>query len=250
MTTDTPQERESRLVEAFVRTADTLVDEYDVADMLHQLAVYCVDLLDVSAAGLMMSDQRGTLRVLAASTERTRLLELFQLQADEGPCLDSFRTGEPVSIDDLPAQDRRWPAFTPEAVKHGFAGVHAVPLRLRDETVGALNLFREEFGPMPEMDLHVAHGLANIATISVLSERAITRHEVLTEQLQTALNNRVIIEQAKGVLAQSENLDVDDAFEALRNYARTHATRLSEIAHSIVTDALAPAQVIDYGTAR
>jgi transcriptional regulator with GAF, ATPase, and Fis domain len=237
-------QRESRLVAAFVKMADTLVDDYDIVDMLHQLTEHCVGLLDAAAAGLLLADQRGSLQVIASSTERTRLLELFQLQADEGPCLDCVRTGQPVLVSDLAAERSRWPAFATEGLREGFRSVHAVPLRLRREIIGALNLFGTEPGALGEQDLTVARALADTATIGILQERAIHRGEVLTEQLQTALNSRVTIEQAKGVLAHAGGLEMDQAFHALRSYGRARSTRLSEIAGQLVVGLLEPADVL------
>jgi transcriptional regulator with GAF, ATPase, and Fis domain len=236
--------RESRLIAAFVEMADTLVDDYDVADVLHRLTEHCVRLLGAAAAGLLLADQRGSLQVLASSTERTRLLELFQLQTDEGPCLDCVRTGQPVLVSDLDAERGRWPAFAPEAISEGFRSVHAVPLRLRREVIGALNLFGTRPGAMGEQDLAVARALADTATIGILQERAIRRGEVLTEQLQTALNSRITIEQAKGVLAHAGNVEMDQAFQALHSYGRARSTRLSEIAALLVTGRLEPSEVL------
>jgi hypothetical protein len=245
-TTPSGTQRESRLLAAFVHLADTLVDDYDIVDLLHQLAIDCVEILDVAAAGIMMSTQRipGGLHVLASSNEQTRLLELFQLQTNEGPCLDCVRTGEPVLMSDLTAATQRWPRFAPEALREGFFCVHAIPMRLRRETIGALNLFGREPGPMPEQNLLVAKALADTATIGILQERAIRRGEVLTEQLETALNSRIVIEQAKGVLAQAGNLDMDQSFQALRRYTRGRGARLSEIAHRLVSGTLGPAEIL------
>ena len=237
-------DRETALVKAFVEMADTLVDDYDVADVLHQLVQHCVRLLDAAAAGLMFVDQRGGLQVLASSTERTRLLELFQLQADEGPCLDCVRTGSPVVIDDLTAQSDRWPAFAPEAVREGFLSVHAIPLRLRRQTIGALNLFGTERGVMSEQDMTVARGLADTATVGILQERAIRRGEVLTEQLQTALNSRITIEQAKGVLAHASSVDMEQTFGLLRTHARRTGTRLADVAYQLVTGEIEPGVIV------
>lgn len=243
--TSTGGRRESLLLAALVRLADTLVDDYDMADLLHELASQCVEILGVAAAGLLVSTQRGTenLQVLASSPEQVRLLELFQLQTNEGPCLDCVRTGQPVLAPDLTATER-WPRFTPEALREGFSQVHAIPLRLRGETIGALNLFGHQPGPLPEQDLRAAQALADTATIGILQERAIRRGEVLTEQLQYALHSRVIIEQAKGVLAQAGNLDMDRAFQVLRDYARNRNGRLGEIARQLVSGTLHPQEFL------
>jgi len=243
-TAPTGAQRESQLLQAFVQMADTLVDDYDVADVLHQLVDHCVRLLDAAAAGLMLSDQRGNLHVLASSSEQTRLLELFQLQNNEGPCLDCVRSGEAVMVADLTAETRRWPMFAPLAVAEGFTSVSAMPLRLRRETIGALNLFGRNTDPLNEQDALVARALADTATIGILQERAIRRGEVLTEQLQTALNSRIIIEQAKGVLAYAGDLEMDQAFDTLRGHARRNGVRLSDVARQLVTGVLRPRDVI------
>ncbi|HEU5469844.1 MAG TPA: GAF and ANTAR domain-containing protein, partial [Actinophytocola sp.] len=239
-------QRESRLLEAFVQLADTLVDDYDVVDLLHQLAQHCVRILQVDAAGLLLSTQRpgGDLQVIASSTEQTRLLELFEVQTNEGPCLDCVRTGEPILMPDLTLATHRWPHFAPQALREGFSRVHAVPLRLRGQTIGALNLFGHDAGALPDQDLLVAQALADTATIGILQERAVRRGEILTEQLETALHSRIAIEQAKGVLAQAGSLDMDQAFQALRNYARSHNARLSDTAQHIVTGTLEPDQIL------
>jgi transcriptional regulator with GAF, ATPase, and Fis domain len=239
-------QRESRLLAAFVQLADTLVDDYDVAELLHQLAEDCVQILDVAAAGLLLSSQRGTesLQVLASSSEQTRLLELFQLQTNEGPCLDCVRTGQLILVPDLNTTTQRWPRFAPEALREGFVRVHALPLRLRGETIGALNLFGRDPGDLPEQDLLAARALADTATIGILQERAIRRGEVLTEQLQYALNSRVLIEQAKGVLAHAGKVDMDRAFQVLRGYARSHNIRLSQVADHLVAGTLRPQEIL------
>ncbi|MGH3439188.1 MAG: GAF and ANTAR domain-containing protein [Sciscionella sp.] len=224
--------------------ADTLVDDYDMVEVLQQLIEHCVELLDAAAAGLLFADQRGGLAVMASSTEHTRLLELFQLQADEGPCLDCVHTGEAVLIPDLSHEVERWPRFVPEAIREGFASVHAVPLRLRQQTIGALNLFGAQTGAMSEQDVRVARALADTATIGILQERAISRGEVLTEQLQTALNSRVTIEQAKGALAHATGLEMDESFHVLRAHARNHNTRISEVARQVVTRTVDPTALL------
>ncbi len=224
---------EIQLADVFVEMADTLVDDFDMIDFLHVLTERCVQMLGVSAAGLLLIDGQDTLQVVAASSERTRLLELFQLQTDQGPCVDCFRTGRPVSVADLPSAGR-WPRFTAAAAEVGFAAVHALPMRLRTEIIGALNLFDINPGTLDADKLHVGQALADVATIGLLQQRAIHRRDVLTEQLQTALNSRVLIEQAKGVLAERLDLDVAEAFTLLRSDARRRNRRLSELARAIV----------------
>ena len=236
--------QESELVGAFVQLADTLVDDYDVPEVLHQLVAHCVDLLNVSAAGLMLSDQRGSLQLVASSSEQTRLLELFQIQTDEGACVDAFRTGETIAIADLAANTGRWPVFAPQALEQGFSAVHAVPLRLRNDLIGTLNLFNHDSGALSPEDAKVARALADIATIGILQERTIRHGEVLTEQLQGALNSRITIEQAKGLLAFAGDLDMEQAFQALRRYARARHARLSETAHLLASGELHPDLVL------
>jgi GAF domain-containing protein len=239
-TTDgTGSDREMRLLGAFVGLADTLVDDYDVIELLDRLAGYCAELLAADSAGILLADSRGALRVVASTDERTEWTELMQLQADEGPCLDCVRTATPVNVDDL-AATTRWPRLT--AVLAGrttFRSVHALPMRLRGQAIGALNLFHSRPGSLPAADLALGQALADVATIGIMSERAVRRGEVLNEQLQTALNNRVIIEQAKGFLAHRGDLDMDAAFDRLRRYARHHNLRLSEVARQVVTAELA-----------
>lgn len=237
-------ERESQLLHAFLELADILVDDYDVAEVLQQLVERCVELLDAAAAGLLLSDQRGGLQMMASSSERARLLELFQLQSNEGPCLEAFRSGEPVTVADLSTEVERWPSFAPEAVREGFRSVHAVPLRLRRQTLGALNLFGSEPGQLDEQDMRVARALADAATIGILQDRAIRRGEVLTEQLQNALNSRITIEQAKGILAHAGGLEMDQAFELLRNHSRRNRARLGELAHQLATGTLHPDELL------
>jgi transcriptional regulator with GAF, ATPase, and Fis domain len=225
---------EQRLAEAFVEMADTLVDDFDLIDFLHLLTVRSVSLLDVSAAGLLLTDQRDTLRLVAASTEQTRLLELFQLETYEGPCVDCFTTGRPVVVADLAVAVDRWPAFVPRALETGFASVHALPMRLRTDVVGALNLFGNRPGALTQNIVQLGQALADVATVGLLQARTIRRREILAEQLQTALNSRVIIEQAKGVLAERHNVDMAEAFALLRTSARSRNRRLSDLAREIV----------------
>lgn len=226
--------REQRLATTFVDLADTLVADFDIVDFLHTLATRSVELLDVDAAGIMLTDKRGGLHVMASSAEEARLLELYELQNDEGPCLDCFRSGRPVVPDDLVAMRSSWPAFTEELEGLGFRSAHALPMRLRTETIGALNLFRIEPGRMSEVDLAIGQAMADVATVGLMQERTIAASELLASQLQTALSSRVQLEQAKGVLAQRTGLHVDQAFKLMRDYARSRSRRLSEVAAHII----------------
>ena len=237
-------DRERSLVEAFVAVADTLVDDFDVVDLMHTLVDESVTLVSADAAGLMLADERGGLQVIASSTERTRLLELFQLQNDEGPCLDCYHSGKQILVSDIATHAEMWPRFVPEAERRGYRAVHALPMRLREQTIGAMNLFHTEPGPLPAEDLRVGQALADVATIGILQARTIQRNETLSEQLQHALNSRVIIEQAKGVLADRGELDMDRAFARLRSYARANNRRLALVAQEIVEGAIEAASVL------
>jgi transcriptional regulator with GAF, ATPase, and Fis domain len=221
------------LSETFVELTDTMVAGFDVIDFLHVLTRRSVQLLDVSAAGLLLADSRGELVVVAASSEAARLLELFQLQNDQGPCLDCFRSGQPVTAD-LAAQAGRWPRFAAAARDTGFTAVQALPMRLREQVIGALNLFRATPGPFDPAAIGIGLALADVATISLLHERSMRDSETLNEQLQTALNSRVIIEQAKGKLAERLGTDTNQAFSLLRDFARARNLRLSDLARDFV----------------
>jgi GAF domain-containing protein len=223
-----------RLAETFVELADTLVDEFDLLDFLYTLVERCAELLDVSAVGLVLADPRGRLQVMASTTEEARLLELFQLQNDQGPCLECYQTGNPVTELDLAAAGDRWPQFAPAAVASGFRAVHALPMRLRTEVVGALNLFHVDPGALLNSDVLLAQALADVATIGIIQVDLGRRQDVLLTQLQTALNTRTIIEQAKGVLAERNGISPAEAFNNLRNHARSSSIRLSDLAGQVV----------------
>jgi GAF domain-containing protein len=226
--------REQRLAEVFVELADTLVDEFDVVDLLQTLTERCVELVDTDAAGLMLDDQRGNLRLIAHTHESARLLELFELQRQEGPCLDCFATGQVIANIDLATAADRWPDFTRAAREVGFGTSHAVPLRLRHQVVGALNLFTAGQRPLGDDDLAVAQGLADIATIGLLHERTVRNQVTLSEQLQTALHSRIVVEQAKGVLSAQTGTSVAAAFALLRTHARRTGQPLTTVAGAIV----------------
>jgi transcriptional regulator with GAF, ATPase, and Fis domain len=236
--------REALLARTFVELADTLVDDFDVVELLTLLADRCVEVLDVSAAGLMLVAAEGDLRVVASSSEAMRVVELFELQAHEGPCLDCYRTGEPVLNQDLTVGHRRWPRFAPVALEAGFGSLHALPMRLRGVVIGALNLFRADKGQMDEADVVAGQALADVATIAILQHRATLDAHVVNDQLNHALNSRVVIEQAKGVLAERAGLNMEEAFSRLRNHARNHNLRLIDVAQHVI-DGTLPTAALD-----
>jgi GAF domain-containing protein len=230
--------REAEVVQSLVELADTLVDDYDVIDVLSGLADRCVRLLGASAAGVMLAAPSGELRLVASSSEAMRVVELFELQAQEGPCLDAYRTGERVGHESLLAGAGRWPRFATVAIEAGFRSALALPLRLRDATIGALNLFSDEDRPMDEADVLVARAFADLAAISVLHQRATTEAQRINEQLTNALNSRIVIEQAKGVVFERAGVDMAEAFSRLRAYARDQNLRLTEVARAAIDGTL------------
>lgn len=236
--------REDRLVDTLVTLADTLVDSFDVIDFLHTLAERCVELLDTSAAGIMLADNEGGLRHVACSSERMRLVELFELQLEEGPCFDAYSQQMPVLSSTPEEAQVRWPRFAPHAQEAGFAAVAAVPMRLRTQVIGALNLFSSEPGTLPEDDVRVAQAMADVATIGILQERAIRDSRTFSTQLQRALESRVLIEQAKGIVAEHNRISVDGAFDLLRAFTRDHNRLLAETCRQIIHGSLRPEELL------
>ena len=234
--------RESLLVQTFAELADTLVDDFDVVDLLTVLTDRSVELLDVAAAGLMLASAEGELRVLASSSDTMRLLELFELQAADGPCLECYNTGGPVIHERL--DDSRWPHFSPKALEAGFLSVVALPMRLRGQTIGALNLFRAEEGRLNAADVTAAQAFADVATIAILQHRAVAQAQAVNEQLTNALNSRVVIEQAKGMVAERTKLNMEQSFNRLRSHARNHNLRLVDVARNVIEGAL-PTSALD-----
>jgi transcriptional regulator with GAF, ATPase, and Fis domain len=235
--------REQRLAEVFVELADTLVERFDVVDFLQVLTERCVELVDTDAVGLMLDDQRGNLQIVAYTDESARLLELFELQRQEGPCLECFATGRTIANVDLADAAGRWPRFAEAAREVGYRMSHALPLRLRRQVIGALNLFSIAPTPLSAGHLAVAQGLADIATIGLLHERTIRDQVVLSEQLQIALHSRIVIEQAKGVLSARAGTDVATAFRLIRTYARRSGEPLTTVANAVIAGSLDAAEL-------
>lgn len=237
--------RETLLARTLVQLADTLVDDFDVVELLTLLADRCVDVLDVDAAGLVLAAPDGDLRVMASSSEAMRVLELFEVQSQEGPCLDAYRTGEQVAHRDLSTADDRWPRFAAEALAAGFHSVQALPMRLRGTVIGALNLFHLGREDMSASDVDAAQAFADVATIAILQSRAATEAQVVNEQLNHALSSRIVIEQAKGMVAEREGLDVEQSFQRLRHHARNHNLRLVDVAADVISGTLS-ASALDH----
>ena len=230
--------REEWLAATLVELADTLVDDFDMVDFLSLLAQRCVELFGAVEAGLMLADPAGSLRYIASSSERSKILELFELQNEEGPCLDAFHTGEQIVNQPLGEAAGRWPRFSAKATAAGFASAHALPLRLRGKVIGAINLFHAEDGQLDATDVLLGQAMADIATIGIVQERAITEAAVLADQLQRALNSRIVLEQAKGRLAERVGVDMDGAFSLLRQYARHNNRGLTEVAAAFLSEEL------------
>jgi GAF domain-containing protein len=231
--------REGLLARTLIELADTLVDDFGVVDLLTLLTDRCVEVLEVDTAGLMLVAPEGDLRVMASSSEAMRVLELFEIQSEEGPCLDCFRTGEQVVNQDLAQVNGRWPRFAAEALDAGFHSVHALPMRLRGALIGALNLFRVDPGEMSRADVDVAQAFADIATIAILQHRAALEAQAINEQLNNALNSRVVIEQAKGMISERLDLNMEQAFATLRSHARNKNLRLADLANSVIDGSVA-----------
>jgi ANTAR domain/GAF domain len=233
------------IANTFVELADTLVADFDLVDFMHLISVRTQRALWVEAVGLLLADNHGRLNVIAASSEQARVLELFQLQNAEGPCLDCYRTGRPVSCPDLSTESDRWPRFVPKALESGFAAVHALPMWLREQTIGGMNLFTTTRGGLDAERLSVGQASTDVATIGLLHERATRQRDLLTQQLQTTLNHRLTIEQAKGVLAERGGITVDEAFELLRSYAHSRNQKLTDVADAVVRKDPAVADLVN-----
>ncbi|MBC7595312.1 MAG: GAF and ANTAR domain-containing protein [Kineosporiaceae bacterium] len=239
----TESTREARLSAAFVKLADTLTDEFDVVDLFQSLVEECVEILDTQAAGLMLLDAGGELQLVASSSEEASLIEVMQLNAGAGPCVECFTTGKPVTVGDIEATGDRWLAFRQEAMRQGFKSVHATPMRLRGQILGALNMFSIHTGELGAPDIAVAQALADIATIGILQERSIRESSLVAAQLQHALNSRILIEQAKGVVSESGGMTMDEAFATMRKYSRDNNLSLTKVATAVIERRLDPGRL-------
>ena len=238
--TDVSPSREALLTHTLVRLADTLVEGFDIVDLLTFLAARCVKILDVTAAGLMLPQSNGELNIVASSSEAMHVLEVFEAQTNEGPCPDCYRYGQQVINLDLTTAQGRWPRFAPLALAAGFRSVHAIPMHLRSETIGALNLFRADEGTMDESDINAAQSLADMATIAILHYRTDLDLRALNDQLSSALTSRIVIEQAKGIVSERTGLQMAHAFSLLRSHARNHGRLLADVAREVIAGTLSP----------
>lgn len=230
--------REVRLIHAFTALTDALTKTYDTDDLLHTLLIECTRLISVDASGILILGQNGELQLVAATGEKTALVEVMQIDADAGPCVESVGSGRPVAVDDMRDDNGRWPRFRAAALNVGFRSVYAVPMSLRGETIGAMNLFSRNIGPLSENDAALAQSLAAVATIGIMHERILRESSAVTAQLQRALNSRILIEQAKGVLAATTALEIDDAFSAMRSFARSNSISIRTVASEIIAKSI------------
>jgi len=232
------------VAQSFVALADTLVDDFDVVELLDRLVTDCVNLLGVDASAILLVNRDRSLEVVASSNEASRLMEVFQLESHSGPCVEAIQSGRQVAMTELPEIRRIWPAFGAKVAEFGFSAVYAFPMRLRDETVGALNIFNSDQPALSDFDRRLAQALADVATIGIIQQRSLSQASSLAEQLQLALNSRISVEQAKGVIAEYGGVDMGVAFEALRSYSRQRRVKLSAVAEAITSRALEPGAVI------
>jgi transcriptional regulator with GAF, ATPase, and Fis domain len=242
--------RDEWLAQTFIELADTLVADFDLIEFLSMLAERCVELLGSVEVGLLLASPPDGLQVMASSTERMRMAELLELQYEEGPCLDCYRLGQSVLNQRLDSAKSRWPRFAPIAIESGFRMAHALPLRLRDHVIGAMNVFGTEPNEIDQATLKLVRAFADAATIGILQERTVREHSDLSAQLQDALNSRIVVEQAKGIVAERLRLDMDRAFAAIRDYARSNGLQLSTVASSVVRGSLAAEALRSRSTGR
>lgn len=234
----TQTSKEGRLYEAFSSIAETLTSDYDVVQLLHTVMGECLELLDVQAGGLLLKNADGQLELVASTSEGASFVEVMQLNAGAGPCVECLQTGHPVSVLDVEQVNADWSQFQDAALQQGYHSAHAVPLRVRSETIGSIGLFRAGTGDLDRTDADVARTLASLASVGIMQERIVRDSTLVAEQLQRALDSRVVIEQAKGVLAATTDVDMDDAFRMLRSHARSSNRKLHDVAQAVVARTL------------
>jgi GAF domain-containing protein len=227
--------REAQVNAAFVAAADTLTHDFDVVDLLHTLVEHCTQIVDTTAGGLLLVDSDGQLQLMTSTSEAADLVEVMQMAAAEGPCIDSFTTGFAVSVPNIEDTGDRWPAFRKAALDSGFRSAHATPLKLRGTVIGTMNLFSEKLQALSDRDAALAQALADVATIGILQERLVREGNILSEQLHSALDSRIVIEQAKGVIAATLSIDMDSAFSVLRSHARNNNLTIRGVAEDIIS---------------
>jgi GAF domain-containing protein len=226
--------REARVAKAFIRTTSALMTPYDIVELLSTLMATCTDIFGLEAGGILIADVVGDLELVASTSEEASIVETMVIGAGAGPCIDAYVRGEIVTVADIAVDAEEWPQFRSTALAQGFRSVHAVPMRIRGEVVGVMALLGTHAGRLPADDLEAAQSLADIATLGIIHERSFRQPHAITEQLHLALDTRILIEQAKGVLAQSGGLTMDAAFDALRQYARQNELTLREVADRVV----------------
>ena len=241
--------REEKINDAFVRVTGTLVNDYDIVDLLSTLVNTCTELLDVQAGGILLADSVGVLELVASTSEEAETVEIMVLAAGAGPCVDCYTTGAPVNVPDIAQDAQRWPRFQRTALEQGFRAAHATPLRLHGQVIGAMNLLSTMPGPLSERDIKLAQALADVATVGIMHERTFRQPGTVAAQLYLALDTRVLIEQAKGALAQYLSCTMSEAFNALRGYARLHNVTLRFASQGILNRTIPIEQIPATGEA-
>jgi GAF domain-containing protein len=236
--------REARINTAFVTVADTLTTDFDVVDLLHALVEQCTEILDTDAGGLMLMNADGQLQLMTSTGEGADFVEVMQLNADSGPCIDCFTTGAAISVPNIQSSGGKWPAFQKAAMQYGFHSAHATPMRLRGQIIGTMNLFRTKRGALSGRDAAVAQALTDVATIGILHEHIAREGAILAEQLHHALDSRIFIEQAKGMVSHSRSIPMDDAFTVLRTHARNNNLTIRSVAEGVCARTMSVQSII------
>ena len=226
--------REKLTTAAFIEVANALASDYDVGEFLHMLVGRCSEALNSDAVSVLLEAQEGTLQLAAATSERMRELEDLEIRLGQGPCVETYRQGAPVSAGDMRKEQDRWPATAPKAMEIGLLAVNAFPLKVDGDSVGAFNVYREAAGALSDEELRLTQAFADVATVGILRDRKVSEAERRAEQLQGALDSRVLIEQAKGVLAERQGISTELAFDMIRRYARNHHRKLRGVCQQII----------------